>query len=85
MNHTDSCDSLASAFDANGTPIALEKPQLHLMYHPPILPPLVTWAAMVIFQRQDGVRHSQSRCILQIFVSVLGRWVGLYSVLELWK
>jgi hypothetical protein len=67
-----------------GTPIALNKPQLYLKYELSILPPLVTWAAMVIFQRWDGVWHSQSCSILQIFIS-LGWWVGFYIVLDLWK
>ena len=35
-------------------PIALENPQLYLKYHLPILPPLVTWVTLVIFQRRDG-------------------------------
>jgi len=55
-----------------GNSIALEDPYFYLKYHLHILPPLVTWAAMVLYMRRDGVCHSQSRCISQILGSVKG-------------
>ena len=55
-----------------GNSIALEDPYFYLKYYLPILPPLMTWATLVLYMRRDGVWHFQSRCISQVLVSVKG-------------